>query len=84
MVQDSVDETTLKEIITTIIQTYPEQREQYKQGKHALLQFFVGQVMKATKGKADAQQASLLCIELLGEIMQYRNIIEQKGNTFRI
>ena len=38
-----------------IIAANPAQAEQYRGGKEGLLGFFVGQVMKATGGKADAR-----------------------------
>ena len=39
--------------IDRIIEANPCQAEQYRSGKHGLLGFFVGQVMKETKGQAD-------------------------------
>jgi aspartyl-tRNA(Asn)/glutamyl-tRNA(Gln) amidotransferase subunit B len=43
----------LAEAVTKILATYPEQVEQYKAGKVALMKFFLGAVMKETKGKVD-------------------------------
>ncbi len=43
------------EIIKKIISNNPEQVKKYKNGKENLLQFFIGQVMKETKGKANPQ-----------------------------
>ena len=34
---------------------YPDKVEQYRGGKTGLLGFFVGQVMRATQGKANPQ-----------------------------
>jgi aspartyl-tRNA(Asn)/glutamyl-tRNA(Gln) amidotransferase subunit B len=43
----------LDAIIAKVITDNPKQVEQYRSGKTTVLQFFVGQVMKATRGQAD-------------------------------
>ena len=40
-------------IIEQVIAASPQQLEQYRAGKETLFGFFVGQVMKASKGKAN-------------------------------
>jgi aspartyl-tRNA(Asn)/glutamyl-tRNA(Gln) amidotransferase subunit B len=40
-------------VIDDVIAANPQQLEQYRSGKEALFGFFVGQVMKASKGKAN-------------------------------
>lgn len=52
MVQMS-DDSTLKEIILKIIENNPKQREDYHNGRTNLFDYFVGQTMKETKGKAN-------------------------------
>lgn len=47
------DTGALEGIIDEIIAANPNQLEQYRAGKDKLLGFFVGQVMKATQGKAN-------------------------------
>ncbi len=47
------DENTLTTIIDTIITNNPEQVKQYQNGKDNLFDYFVGQVMKETRGKAN-------------------------------
>jgi aspartyl-tRNA(Asn)/glutamyl-tRNA(Gln) amidotransferase subunit B len=47
------DEAALNEAIETAIERNPNQLAQYRAGKTALLGYFVGQVMKATGGKAN-------------------------------
>ncbi|MDH3647298.1 MAG: Asp-tRNA(Asn)/Glu-tRNA(Gln) amidotransferase subunit GatB [Gammaproteobacteria bacterium] len=47
-------------IIDEIIAANPRQLEQYRSGKERLFGFFVGQVMKATDGKANPQQVNEL------------------------
>ncbi|AEX85671.1 glutamyl-tRNA amidotransferase [Marinitoga sp. 1135] len=61
------DDETLKEIIKKIIENNPKQVQQYKNGKTKLLGFFVGQLMKETKGKANPQKANKLVKEMLEE-----------------
>jgi aspartyl-tRNA(Asn)/glutamyl-tRNA(Gln) amidotransferase subunit B len=61
------DEAELLEVVTTVIDANPNEAENYRQGKIALLKFFVGKVMKATGGRADAQIAERLLVERLGE-----------------
>jgi aspartyl-tRNA(Asn)/glutamyl-tRNA(Gln) amidotransferase subunit B len=47
------DTNELGKIIDDIINSNPKQVEQYKGGKDRLFDFFVGQVMKNTRGKAN-------------------------------
>jgi aspartyl-tRNA(Asn)/glutamyl-tRNA(Gln) amidotransferase subunit B len=49
------DESAMEDIVQKILDANPEQVEKYKGGKETLLQFFVGQAMKETKGKANPQ-----------------------------
>ncbi|MGL5742366.1 MAG: Asp-tRNA(Asn)/Glu-tRNA(Gln) amidotransferase subunit GatB [Legionella sp.] len=52
-----VDNTALwEEMIIKLIQQYPEQTAYYRAGKEKLLAFFVGQIMKQTKGQANPEQ----------------------------
>ncbi len=54
------DSGALQAIIDDIVTANPEQAEQYRGGRDKLLGFFVGQVMKATRGKANPQQVNKL------------------------
>ena len=54
------DTTALEQIIQEIITKFPEQAAEYRAGKVKLLSFFVGQVMKETKGQADASVINAL------------------------
>jgi aspartyl-tRNA(Asn)/glutamyl-tRNA(Gln) amidotransferase subunit B len=47
------DTGALGKIVDEVIAANPRQLEQYKSGKTAVLGFFVGQVMKASKGQAN-------------------------------
>lgn len=49
------DSSALEGVIDEIVTANPKQAEQYRAGKEKLLGFFVGQVMKATQGKANPQ-----------------------------
>jgi aspartyl-tRNA(Asn)/glutamyl-tRNA(Gln) amidotransferase subunit B len=49
------DTSALEKIIEEIISANPKQVEQYRAGKKTVLGFFVGQVMKASKGQANPQ-----------------------------
>jgi aspartyl-tRNA(Asn)/glutamyl-tRNA(Gln) amidotransferase subunit B len=56
LAQESVSDTAaLEPIVDAILAANPAQVEQYRGGKEGLLGFFVGQVMKETKGQADAR-----------------------------
>ena len=48
----------IEDIIDGIIANNSEQVEQFKAGNSKLLGYFVGQVMKATQGKANPKQVN--------------------------
>jgi aspartyl-tRNA(Asn)/glutamyl-tRNA(Gln) amidotransferase subunit B len=52
------DEETLRVLAQDIIDKHPSEVQTYRSGKTGLLGFFVGQMMKATKGSADPKLAS--------------------------
>ena len=60
------DETSLSLIIDEILQSHPQEVEAYKKGKKALLQLFMGQVMRKTQGKADPKITMKLIKDKLG------------------
>jgi aspartyl-tRNA(Asn)/glutamyl-tRNA(Gln) amidotransferase subunit B len=53
--QQSSDTSALEKIIDEIVAANPKQLEQYRAGKKTVIGFFVGQVMKASKGQANPQ-----------------------------
>jgi aspartyl-tRNA(Asn)/glutamyl-tRNA(Gln) amidotransferase subunit B len=53
--QQSTDTSALEKIIDEILAANPKQLEQYRAGKKTMLGFFVGQVMRASKGQASPQ-----------------------------
>ncbi len=54
------DEGELAAIVREIIAANPEQAEQFRAGKTKMMAFFVGQLMKQTKGQANPQLANQL------------------------
>lgn len=56
---------TIDQFIENAIAKFPEKVEEYKNGKTGLLGLFMGEVMKASKGKADPKVASHLLKEKL-------------------
>src|SRR5579862_3895574 len=61
----STDTSALEAIIDQIVAANPKQLEQYRAGKKTLLGFFVGQVMKASKGQASPQLVNELLAKKL-------------------
>lgn len=59
------DEGALKEIVLKVVNTNQEQVTAYKSGKIQLFGFFVGQVMKETKGRANPKTVNELLKEFL-------------------
>jgi aspartyl-tRNA(Asn)/glutamyl-tRNA(Gln) amidotransferase subunit B len=59
------DESALLKIIEDVIAANPKQLEQYRSGKTTVLGFFVGQVMKASRGQADPAAVNRLLQERL-------------------
>jgi aspartyl-tRNA(Asn)/glutamyl-tRNA(Gln) amidotransferase subunit B len=64
--QQSTDTGALEKIIDELIAANPKQVEQYRAGKKTMLGFFVGQVMKASKGQASPQIVNELLTKKLG------------------
>ncbi len=59
------DEGAIREICQKIVDANPNQAEQYRGGKDKLFGFFVGQVMKETKGSVNPEVANALLKEIL-------------------
>lgn len=64
--QQISDSAALEKIAAGIIAANPKQVEQYRGGKDKLFGFFVGQLMKATQGQANPEQANEILKRLLG------------------
>jgi aspartyl-tRNA(Asn)/glutamyl-tRNA(Gln) amidotransferase subunit B len=55
----------IKSIVAQVLEQYPSQREDLKSGKDRLKGFFVGQIMKASQGKANPADIEKFLTELL-------------------
>lgn len=60
------DEGAIKELVQKVVNAHPNEVEAYKNGKTNLLGFFVGQVMKETKGRANPKTVNQLIKEIIG------------------
>lgn len=60
------DEGAIKELVQKVVDAHPNEVEAYKNGKTNLLGFFVGQVMKETKGRANPKTVNQLIKEIIG------------------
>jgi aspartyl-tRNA(Asn)/glutamyl-tRNA(Gln) amidotransferase subunit B len=59
------DEGAVRAAVEKIVADNPSQVEQFRAGKTKVMGFFIGQVMRATKGKADPDMVRQLLAELL-------------------
>ncbi len=59
------DEGAIREIVQEVIKNFPEEVERFRNGEEKLIGFFVGQVMKATKGKANPKLVNQILREVL-------------------
>ena len=60
------DTGAIEGIVKDILDKHPDQVAQYKAGEQKMIGFFVGQVMKASQGKANPKQVNELLRKLLG------------------
>jgi aspartyl-tRNA(Asn)/glutamyl-tRNA(Gln) amidotransferase subunit B len=63
--QQSRDTSALEKLADELIAANPKQVEQYRAGKKTMLGFFVGQVMKASKGQANPQLVNEVVVKKL-------------------
>ena len=66
--QQSSDTSELEKIIDEILAANPKQLEQYRAGKKTMIGFFVGQVMKASKGQANPQLVNEMLVKKLDQV----------------
>jgi len=59
------DEGAIKAVVEKVVNSHPKEIEAYKNGKTNLLGFFVGQVMKETKGRANPKTVNELVRQIL-------------------
>ena len=60
------DSSAIEKIVAEVLQANPSQVEEFKGGKEKVLGFLVGQVMKASKGKANPGMVNKLLKEKMG------------------
>ncbi len=63
--EQSRDTSALEKLADELIAANPKQVEQYRAGKKTMLGFFVGQVMKASKGQANPQLVKEVMVKKL-------------------
>jgi aspartyl-tRNA(Asn)/glutamyl-tRNA(Gln) amidotransferase subunit B len=61
------DEDAIRTEVKKILKNHPDEVAQFRGGREKVLGFFVGQVMKATKGKANPKVVNKILRELLAE-----------------
>ena len=71
------DEATIEKAVDEVLATHPGEVERFRSGDEKLTGFFVGQVMKATRGKANPQ----LLNELLKKEVGLKVASEGKENS---
>ena len=59
------DESSLEAVVEEVIAENPDAVEKFKKGKTSIVGFFVGQVMKKTKGQADPKVVNKIVLEKL-------------------
>lgn len=67
--QTRENDVALEKLIAQTLEEFPQQLSEYKAGKDKLLGFFIGQIMKKTKGQASPEQINALvkkCLNLNG------------------
>jgi aspartyl-tRNA(Asn)/glutamyl-tRNA(Gln) amidotransferase subunit B len=64
--QQITDESAIEKMIDEVIAASSKQVEQYRAGKTTIIGFFVGQVMKASKGQANPEKVNELLKKKLG------------------
>lgn len=60
------DESELEDIIKEVLKENSDEVDRYKDGEKKLFGFFMGQVMKKTRGKANPEKANKILRKLLG------------------
>jgi aspartyl-tRNA(Asn)/glutamyl-tRNA(Gln) amidotransferase subunit B len=63
--QQITDTSKIEKMIDEVLAASPQQVEQYRAGKTTMIGFFVGQVMKASKGKANPAVLNELLLKKL-------------------
>ena len=59
------DEATLRSLLEEIAEEYPDKAAAYRNGQKGMVGFFVGEVMKRSRGKADPRKTSRIAATIL-------------------
>ncbi len=59
------DETAIEALMAQLIERHPAEVDRYRKGKKGLIGFFVGQLMRELKGKADPKTVNALARKML-------------------
>lgn len=59
------DESEIRRIVEEVVSRFPKEVERFKAGEEKLIGFFVGQVMRETKGKANPRLVNQILREIL-------------------
>lgn len=62
----NTDTDFLADLVDTVIQAFPDKVAAYQKGKKGLIGFFMGEVMKRSKGSAGPKETRALLVEKLG------------------
>jgi aspartyl-tRNA(Asn)/glutamyl-tRNA(Gln) amidotransferase subunit B len=63
----NTDEDFITTVCKEVIAAFPEKVAEYKKGKKGLIGFFMGEVMKRSKGQAEPKSATALLNKMLAE-----------------
>lgn len=61
------DDSAIRSVVQTILEANPKEVQSYKAGKVTLIGWFVGQVMRQMRGKADPNMAKAILEEMLNQ-----------------
>jgi aspartyl-tRNA(Asn)/glutamyl-tRNA(Gln) amidotransferase subunit B len=61
------DEQAIRQLVNQTVVENPEALQQYREGKHSVAGFFIGQVMRASRGKANPQVVRKVLMAYLNE-----------------
>src|SRR5207248_1682162 len=68
--QQLTDSSVIERIVDEVLVANPKQLEQYRAGKTTILGFFVGQIMKLSKGQASPKLVNELLAKKLGKLVE--------------
>ena len=60
------DTSALEAVVKEVVDAHPDEVKRYKEGDKKLTSFFMGQIMKASKGAANPKEAGAILSRLLG------------------